>query len=296
MTNNDKLKNYHIETLKNTDKVPKDFDFYSFEYFVKDIEHLRKSHRHDFYAFIINTSGKGSHIIDFQEHEIKPNRIFFINYGQVHSWKNINKVRGYVVLFTKSFYDIIFTGNNKIKSDSALINLLPYVDVDEKEMHEWLFTMKLIETEYLVMQENTEEIICLLLKTCILRYSRATEKHTYKNPKDDHRFLLFMDYKNLIQTNYKRLKSPKDYASILHITPNYLNSVAKGLTGLTAGEHIKQRVILEAKRLLTHTDLTVTQISYELGFNDKSHFGKYFKSAEALTPQKFRVQNKTHHH
>ena len=292
MISENSLQNYQIEDLKKLEKVPREFDFCTLEYFVKDIDHLTKSHRHNFYAFIINTSGDGSHIIDFQEHEIKPDRIFFINYGQIHSWIKMNKTTGFVVLFTKSFYDIIFTGNNKIKSDSALINLLPYIDVDEDEMKEWLLTMKLIEKEFLDMRENSEEIICLLLKSCVLRYSRATEKHTYKNPKDDHKYLLFMDYKNLIQKKYKTSKSPRDYALHLHVTPNYLNSVIKSVTGTSAGEHIKQRVILEAKRLLTHTDLTVTQISYELGFKDKSHFGKYFKTAEKVSPLKYREQNK----
>lgn len=282
------LKNYAISNLKHSEKITKEFDFYSFEYFVKDIEHLRKSHRHNFYSFIINISGSGSHRIDFQEYKLVPNRIFFINYEQVHSWKKVRNVNGFVVLFTKSFYNLIFTGNEKIKSDTAVINFLPFIDVDEKELQEWLFTMKLIEQEFLSMQENSREIICLLLKTCVLRYSRATLKHTYDNPKDNHRYLLFLDYKNLIQKSYKSLKSPKDYALLLHITPNYLNTVVKSITGIAAGEHIKQRVILEAKRLLTHTDLTVTQISYELGFKDKSHFGKYFRTSEKIAPQQFR--------
>lgn len=293
MDNKSILINYGISNLKQTGKVIKEFDFYAFEYFVKDIEHLKKSHRHEFYSFIINTSGSGSHIIDFQQHELKPNRVFFINYGQVHSWRKVNKVKGFVVLFTKSFYNLIFTGNEKIKSDSAVINFLPFVDIDEKDMQEWVMTMKLIEQEYLSAQENSREIICLLLKTCILRYSRATIKHTYHNPKDDHKYLLFQDYKNLIQDKYKTFKSPKEYALLLHITPNYLNTVAKSVTGISAGEHIKQRVILEARRLLLHTDLTVTQISYELGFKDKSHFGKYFKSVENISPQKFREQRET---
>ena len=288
MVNKNVLKSYGISNVKQNDNIVKEFNFYTFEYFVKDIEHLKKSHRHEFYSFIINISGAGSHVIDFQQHELKPNRIFFINYGQVHSWKKINRVKGFVVLFTKSFYNLIFTGNEKIKSDSAVINFLPFVDVEEKDMQEWVITMKLIEREYLSEQENSQEIICLLLKTCILRYSRATIKHTYHNPKDNYKYLLFQDYKNLIQDKYKILKSPKEYASLLNITPNYLNTIAKSATGTSAGEHIKQRVILEARRLLVHTDLTVTQISYELGFKDKSHFGKYFKSAEQISPQQFR--------
>ena len=97
------------------------------------------------------------------------------------------------------------------------------------------------------------------------------------------------NYHNLINEYYKEWKLPKLYAQMLFITPNRLNAICKQVAGINATEFIKRRVILEAKRLLTHTTMTVTQIAYELGFEDNSHFGKYFKSIINETPEKFRI-------
>jgi AraC-like DNA-binding protein len=98
------------------------------------------------------------------------------------------------------------------------------------------------------------------------------------------------NYHTLINEYYKEWKLPKLYAQMLFITPNRLNGLCKEAVGTNATELIKDRVILEAKRLLTHTTMTVTQIAYELGFEDNSHFGKYFKSVVNETPEKFRTQ------
>lgn len=77
---------------------------------------------------------------------------------------------------------------------------------------------------------------------------------------------------------------------MLNITANYLNAVVKEHSGYTAGRVIRNRVILEAERLLMHTAMSVTEISYELGFQDNSHFGKYFKAAEGNSPQRYRTE------
>ena len=97
-----------------------------------------------------------------------------------------------------------------------------------------------------------------------------------------------LEYKTLIETYYKEWKLPKLYAQLLNITPNYLNSICKEVYNQSANEFIKDRVILEAKRLLSHSDESVTQIAYELGYEDNSHFGKYFKSVVHVSPEKFR--------
>ena len=81
---------------------------------------------------------------------------------------------------------------------------------------------------------------------------------------------------------------PKEYAAQLSVTPNYLNAVVKEYLGKPAGNVIKNRIVLEAKRLLSHTTLSVRQISLELGFSDNSHFGKYFKNSTGQTPETFR--------
>jgi len=81
---------------------------------------------------------------------------------------------------------------------------------------------------------------------------------------------------------------PSEYAPLLHITANYLNAICREILDESASFLIKKRVILEAKRLITHTTMTISEISFFLNFEDKSHFGKYFKKSVGLTPESFR--------
>jgi AraC family transcriptional activator of pobA len=78
MQDKDQIITYSIESLKSTQTEIKDFDLFRFEYFAKDIDHLRAPHRHHFYTFILVTDGSGSHEIDFHKYELKPNRLFLI--------------------------------------------------------------------------------------------------------------------------------------------------------------------------------------------------------------------------
>ncbi|WP_326996157.1 helix-turn-helix domain-containing protein [Chitinophaga sp. 212800010-3] len=84
------------------------------------------------------------------------------------------------------------------------------------------------------------------------------------------------------------MRRPKYYAEILCITPNYLNSICKDLLGISAGDMIRNRIVLEAKRMLIYLDLTVTEIACNFNFKDNSYFCKFFKNQAGLSPEAFR--------
>ena len=86
---------------------------------------------------------------------------------------------------------------------------------------------------------------------------------------------------------------PKQYAELLYITPNHLNALCNDFLGVSAGTLIRDRVILEAKRLLINLDLMVAEIADRLNFSDQSYFIKFFKKYEGITPEKFRKLNTT---
>ena len=288
MNNLSTLNKYSIKNIKNNQPHVVDFNFYSFEQFLKDAEHLTKSHRHDFYTFVLTIDDVGSHIIDFEEYEIKPRRLFFINYDQIHSWKITEPMEGRIILFSKSFYNLIYTGNTDIKSDTGLENLPAYVDIEEDDFSSWLSVCGHIEHEFKKSEKFSEEVICLLLKTCVLKMERIAKVSSSAVSRTDHKGMLVESFKKLVNANFRELKLTKGYAEKLSITPNYLNSLVKEVLGKPAGIVIRNRVILEAKRLLSHSDLTVRQISLELGFTDNSHFGKYFKKSTGFTPDNYR--------
>jgi AraC-like DNA-binding protein len=95
-------------------------------------------------------------------------------------------------------------------------------------------------------------------------------------------------FQKLIEKHFTELKLPMEYANLLYITPNHLNALCKEHLGIQAGEVIRNRIILEAKRQLINQQISITEISYSLNFKDNSYFSKFFKKQVGMTPEEFR--------
>ncbi|MBI3883401.1 MAG: helix-turn-helix transcriptional regulator, partial [Sphingobacteriales bacterium] len=117
------------------------------------------------------------------------------------------------------------------------------------------------------------------------RYNTKKETETNK-----YSSTLLRSFKKLIDENYKEKKLTKEYAELLYITPNHLNALCKDVTGQSAGEIIRDRVLLEAKRLLVNSNSNISEIANELNFVDNSYFTKFFKKYEGITPETFKKQ------
>lgn len=100
---------------------------------------------------------------------------------------------------------------------------------------------------------------------------------------------LVMGFSTLVQTQFKQQRNVQAYAEQLHVTPKYLTETVKEITGKTAGELIDNFVILESKRLISETQLSILQIAEALHFSDQSFFGKYFKRHAGYSPKEYRA-------
>jgi len=284
---NEEFQTYSIESLLSakTKGEAREFDLFRFEYFAKDIEHLKQPHRHYFYTLILVTDGVGSHDIDFTSYDILPNRMFLIAPGQIHAWKSLKRVRGFVMLFTDSF--VALSKGRKLMPSWPLFktNQDCFLDLNDTEASQWIEEFMLIETELKTSDPFSRDAIFYSLGSLLVRASRLYIRSPRITPA---RQDLLFTFQELIEKQYTRLRTPKDYASLLHITPNYLNALCRKKAGKSAGELIRQRVLLEIKRLLAHTSLSISEIAYKLNFADNSYFGRYFKKYAGVTPETFR--------
>lgn len=101
---------------------------------------------------------------------------------------------------------------------------------------------------------------------------------------------LFLEFMQLVAVHYDRQRSIDFYADKLCITPRYLSSVTREVSGMTASESIERVVILNARILLASTDMTIQQISDRLNFPNHSFFSKYFKRITGITPKECRMK------
>ena len=267
-----------------------EFQIMSFTQFREKLQQEPNLHfNNKFYTVLLFNDASGSIVIDDLQFDVQPQKFFFINYNQVYHFTDSQDMEGNVLMFTKSFYNYVYTGNKKIKSDSALNDVAPFIIASDENLTDLTQTFEELRNEYSKSKLLRKEIICLLLKVFVLKYIRNSNKKHRISKFIDHKKQIVEDFSNLVNQHYKELKTTSQYAQKLNFSPNYLNALIKESLDISAGQFIKNRVILEAERLLLHTSLSVTEISYELGFDDNSHFGKYFKSATKYSPKQYRL-------
>ena len=246
-------------------------------------------HRHDFFHMVLFTEGSGFHQIDFQQFEVRPFQIYFMVPGQVHSWNFQCKIAGYVLNFSPSFFDAFLVNSN-------YINELPFFSgsVEDQVLHLEeglrgplcdLFENLISESQ--VAKTMGYDLVRVLLLDVFIRISRSVSTRNI-NKRLPYNDTLLRNFKQLIEQNYISLRLPKDYAALLYITPNHLNSLCHDVLGIAAGELIRNRVILEAKRLLANLDIPISEIAGKLNFTDNSNFSKFFKKQAGLAPEEFR--------
>lgn len=259
-------------------------------YVEKHYEHFHRPHRHSFYHMVLFTSGKGVHTIDFDRFEIRPFQVYCMIPGQVHSWHFTAPVDGYVVNFPDHFFrDFLYNPYYLERfpffsgiSAEGVFQLPASLQKKVPALFEELTGSALDATVPPDMNR-------VLLLRILLLMSNEIAGHPAKAVPEQKKMILH-NLRRLIDMHYKSIRLPKAYADLLYITPNHLNALCKDLLGQTAGELIRNRVLLEAKRLLINANKTIAEIAYELDFQDNSYFNRFFKKYEGVTPDTFRKQ------
>src|SRR6202012_4939103 len=131
-------------------------------------------------------------------------------------------------------------------------------------------------TEYQEKQPAALDMIRILLLQLFIVANRLSSAQVLKQA-SPYNITLLQNFQQLIEKNYLELRLPKEYAALLYITPNHLNALSHDLLGISAGEVIRNRVILETKRLLVNPGLGIAEIASQLNFADNSYFTKFFK-------------------
>ncbi|HZY38236.1 MAG TPA: helix-turn-helix transcriptional regulator [Mucilaginibacter sp.] len=250
---------------------------------------LAAAHRHSFYHLVLFTEGAGTHSIDFQEFSVRPGQIYFMIPGQVHSWSFEGFTDGYIINFSVDFFQPFLLNPEYARSfyffRGDAKNSVVDLSVNLHQKITDLFEAIISETGSL--NATGMDMIRLLMLQLFILVNRLNENDISNGPASYNQTVV-RNFQKLIGENYTRLKLPKDYAAMLYITPNHLNSVCKDILRMPAGDVIRNRLVLEAKRLLTNPLLNINEIAFTLNFNDNSYFTKFFKKAEGKTPEEFR--------
>lgn len=247
-------------------------------------------HKHTFYEILWTEKGISKQTIDYKEYEVLPNSLFFISPNQVHQFEEWKPLKGGTILFTEDFFLLNHNNKDKLFELSFLDNFYanPCIQLDKKNFTDIKQTIDLIANEQ-KRADKSQTITQSLLHILLAQVQRCIDTETEK-PVSKKYLILFKQFKNLLDIHYAENKTATFFAQQLHITAHHLNLLTKDVTGKTASEVIRARSILEAKRFLTFTDKTVSEIAFELNYTDSSYFAKTFKAETNLSPMVFKTE------
>ena len=286
---------YDICTLSHQQKD--DILINRFAPYLKSHRNLHLPHKHSFYHLVFFTKGGGMQTIDFENFPVKPNQIYFMIPGQVHSWDFKGDVDGYIINFSATFFQSFLLKASYLEefpffsgiTKDAVIDIP--ADLQDK-------VINLFE-ELITENENINPLGIDMVKAIMLQLFINVARLKIEVPETiapSYNYTLLRNFQKLIEKNYMQLRLPKEYAELLYITPNHLNALCNDVLRIPAGEVIRNRITLEAKRLLINNDMTILEIANHLNFADNSYFTKFFKKQEGLTPEEFRKKSNHHVH
>lgn len=254
---------------------------------LRTFEVLQQSHRDEYHTFFLLENGTVSVEIDFQKYKVKPLSVIYMHPNQVHR----------IIVFENVAASSWTINNENLNPEylKFLEDITPAKPlVLEKESFSVIseavsLCIKLSERKHEKLHHALLKDSCSTLVALIVSQYLAQSQPTDKLSRFE---IIAKAFKTLLERNFATEKRPADYAKNLTISTSYLNECVKNTTGNSVSHHIQQRVILEAKRLLYHSDKSVKEIATELGYQDYAYFSRLFAKVSGITASDFRYKNR----
>ena len=287
-----KMPTYSICNLLGADRCMTEIVVTRLRDFVDSHRDIQFPHRHDFYQIVLFTRGGGQHSIDFRQYEVVPHQVYYMAPGQIHTWNFDAETDGYLVSFNESFFTSMYHNPHYIR-EFPLFNHISGTSVNTLDITccaevEQTFAQMLEEFDK--GDDYATDILRGMLVVILVRLSRVAPD-TFKEGASRHNLVLMRQFEKLIEIHFREKRLPKEYAEMMFVTPNHLNALSNNVIGKSAGELIRERILLEAKRLLANSDLMIGQVAETLRFEDNAYFTRFFKKYMGTTPEGFRASN-----
>ncbi len=273
--------------------LPQEFEIVGIADLYKEFQDtLTTPHRTGFYHIIWFQKGSPTHLVDFNPVKIKPNTILFLNKDTVQRFDTKGNFDGKAILFTDSFFCKTETDTKFLRS-SILFNNLFSVSHLQLQKSSQLFAdlFQQMETELTNTKDNYQsDILQNQLHNLLLHSDRERRKQNFTEVKKGADLDYVMLFKDLLENQFPKQKLVSSYAGQIRVTEKRLNQATSKILDKSPKQMIDERIMLEAKRLLAHTNESVKEIGFALGFDEPTNFIKYFRKHQNSTPVEFREQ------
>ncbi|AHF94939.1 hypothetical protein OPIT5_30250 [Opitutaceae bacterium TAV5] len=236
-------------------------------------------HRHDFFEIFWFTEGQIRHHSDFEVYDVEPGTLVFIPAGQVHTWDFSEDVRGYIIAFDTR----LFASRPALAGEHAGLPFLdpatsrPIIPVPPEDREGIDQACQSMLREYTRPGPYRDHGLRALLEFILIQCARHAENRTSGEEPEAAAKHLSREFSLLVEHHFSEKHRVKDYAALMQVSVSTLSRAVRQSTGRSPNDLISHRLLLEARRLLHYSTLTISEIAYQLGFNPPSNFGRFFK-------------------
>jgi len=253
---------------------------------------LLTTHQYEFHTLICVTQGACTQVVDFESIKCAPGSLLVLRPGQAHKFGHDEDWDGWNVLFRPEFVLPVSSAARSLKLSVDLDRLPDHLALRGKELRTVTRTIEQMRADAQLEAPLDDvnallrhQLHALLTRLCILN-GRQQGHEQVMSPA----LQRFKRFQQLVEERFGQWHQVADYADRLGYTEKSLARAVAASMGMTAKAFIAARVVLEAKRLLVHTDLPVAAIAEKLGFDEATNFGKFFRREVGATPSAFRRQ------
>lgn len=230
------------------------------------------THWHEFYEIELIISGSGSYIIDGVEKKIEKNMLFFMTPVNFHK----------VITDGAEVITLMFMG--EVCDKNMLFKLSSVFDTDSVRLddEDARYLASIMHELNIASADNDDEYSFHLLNSIIGKICRLTNRHEHGHLTKVQTAMLF------IQNNFRNEITLNDIADVAGVTPAYMSSIFLKDSGMNFKTYLNGIRYEYAKKLLSYSDMTVTDICFESGFNDYANFERNFKANFGVSPREYR--------
>ncbi|MBE8719695.1 AraC family transcriptional regulator [Sphingobacterium pedocola] len=250
-------------------------------------ESLHHAHRHDYHFFVLQEKGITVTEIDFERYVIQKPSILYQSPNQVHRALKVEQLEMYLLLIKDEDLHPEYLKLLSTISPAKPLELeagdLPIIQqafslctaIYEKTADKLYFSL---------LKDSCNTVVALLLSQYLKRSTPQSKPSRFETVENA--------FTRLLEAQFTTMKRAGDYAQQLHISVSYLNECVTNVTGFSVSHHIQQRIILEAKRELYHSDKSVKEIAAVLGYADFAYFSRLFTKIAGMSALAFRSRNR----